>query len=186
MSTNLTALKPEYVADRLARRQAVLVDIREPDEFARLHIMGALSRPLSTLGPAGLKMEPGHDVVFTCRSGMRTAANCEGLRAAVEGDAFILDGGLDGWAAAGLPLEANSKAPIELVRQVHIAAGSLVLIGVCLGFTLSPVFFGLSAFVGAGLALAGVTGFCGMARLLALMPWNRAAPANLGIGNNRL
>jgi rhodanese-related sulfurtransferase len=63
------------------------------------------------------------------------------------------------------------------MRQVQIAAGGLVLAGVALGFTVHPVFFGLSAFVGAGLALAGVTGFCGMARLLAVMPWNRLARA---------
>jgi hypothetical protein len=39
----------------------------------------------------------------------------------------------------------------------------------------TPVFFGLAAFVGAGLVMAGTTGWCGMARLLAHMPWNRPA-----------
>jgi hypothetical protein len=46
-----------------------------------------------------------------------------------------------------------------------------------LGLLVHPAFFGLAAFVGAGLAFAGLTGFCGMARLLALAPWNRVARA---------
>jgi rhodanese-related sulfurtransferase len=153
----------------------VLVDIREPEEFARRRVKGALSRPLSVFEQASVRLEPSRDVVFTCRSGMRTAANSERLTAAVDGPAFVLEGGLDAWTAAGLPLEEDRKAPLALMRQVQIAAGLLVLVGVGLGFAVSPAFFGVSAFAGAGLTFAGTTGFCGMARLLALMPWNRRA-----------
>jgi hypothetical protein len=60
---------------------------------------------------------------------------------------------------------------------VQIGAGSLILIGVGLGFTVNPAFFALAGLVGAGLTVAGATGFCGMARLLALAPWNRRASA---------
>ena len=102
-------------------------------------------------------------------------ANCDRLRAAVDGETFILEGGLDAWVASGLPVQEDRKAPLELMRQVQIAAGLLVLLGVGLGFAVSPVFFGLSLFVGAGLTFAGVSGFCGMARPLAVMPWNRRA-----------
>ncbi len=177
MTAQLKTLKPDHVAELLRSRRAVLVDIREPDEFARRHIKGALSRPLSALESAHLKIEPSTEVVFTCRSGMRTAANCDRLAASVAGEAFVLEGGVDAWTAAGLPLEVDRKAPLEIMRQVQIAAGSLVLAGVGLGLTVSPLFFGLSAFVGAGLAFAGATGFCGMARLLAMAPWNRPAAA---------
>lgn len=173
MNTALIPLKPDDVERRLQRRQAVLVDIREADEFARRHVRGALSRPLSGFEQAHLKVDPGKDVVFTCRTGMRTGANCQRLAAVVEGPAYVLEGGVDAWAAAGLPVNEDRKAPLEIQRQVHIAAGALVLAGVALGFTLHPAFFGLSAFVGAGLAFAGVTGFCGMATLLAQAPWNR-------------
>jgi rhodanese-related sulfurtransferase len=86
-----------------------------------------------------------------------------------------LTGGIDGWAAAGLPVEVDRGKPIEIMRQVQIAAGVLVLTGVILGLLVAPGFFGLSAFVGAGLTFAGLTGWCGMAKLLAVMPWNRAA-----------
>ena len=177
MTAELTPLKPTQVATLLADRRAVLVDIREPDEFARRHVKGALSRPLSAFEKAHLRLEAGRGVVFACRSGMRTAANCDRLRTAVEGEAFILEGGLDAWAAAGLPIEEDRRAPLELMRQVQIAAGLLVLLGVGLGFGASPVFFGVAAFVGAGLTFAGATGLCGMARLLAAMPWNRRGAA---------
>jgi rhodanese-related sulfurtransferase len=177
MPATLTALKPEIVADRIRFGRAILVDIREPDEFARRHVKGALSRPLSSFETAHLKIEAGKEVIFTCRSGMRTASSCDRLAKSVDGAAFILEGGVDGWAADGLPLVEDRKAPLEIMRQVQIAAGSLVLLGVVLGLSVHPAFFGLSAFVGAGLTFAGVSGFCGMARLLAIMPWNRAARA---------
>ena len=172
MTATLTPLAPDAVAERLKLGKAVLVDIREPDEFARRHIKGALSRPLSIFEKAHLKIEPSKEVVFTCRTGMRTAGHLERLKASVDGEAFVLKGGVDAWAAAGLPLEDNRKAPIEIMRQVQLTAGVLILTGVALGLAVSPAWFGLSAFVGAGLTFAGATGFCGMARVLALMPWN--------------
>ena len=58
-------------------------------------------------------------------------------------------------------------------RQVMIVAGSMVLAGVLLGISVSPLWFYLSAFVGLGLVFSGVTGFCLMAYMLKRMPWNR-------------
>lgn len=177
MTAKLSPLSPAEVHARLAAGKAVLVDIREPDEFARSHVAGALSRPLSQWEQAPLSISPGAGVVFTCRSGARTHGACDRLAARIEGNAYVLDGGLDGWARSGLPLKFNRKAPLEIMRQVQIAAGLLVLVGVIMGFAASPVWFGLAAFVGAGLTFAGVSGFCGMARLLMLAPWNRAGAA---------
>ena len=177
MTAKLHKLSPQQVRERIDTGRAVLVDIREHDEFARSHVKGAQSQPLSTWEKAHLSIDPDADVIFTCRSGMRTAGACDRLAARVNGDAFVLNGGLDAWAKAGLPVETNADAPMEIMRQVQIAAGSLVLIGVILGFLVAPAWFALSAFVGAGLTFAGVSGFCGMARLLMLAPWNRATPA---------
>jgi rhodanese-related sulfurtransferase len=169
----LHPLTPPQVRERLNAGRAILVDIREADEFARSHIIGAQSQPLSTWEKAHLSVNPDADVIFTCRSGMRTAGACDRLAARVSGDAFVLEGGLDAWAKAGLPVATNADAPMEIMRQVQIAAGSLVLIGVVLGFLVSPIWFGLSGFVGAGLTFAGISRFCGMARVLMLAPWNR-------------
>ena len=172
MTAILTALSPAETRRRVTESGAILVDIREADEYVRRHIPGALSQPLSGWEAAHLTVDPQHDVIFTCRTGMRTAGACNRLAARVSGSAFVLEGGVDAWEKAGLPLAIDSKAPLEIMRQVQIAAGLLVLAGVVLGFAAAPVWFGLSAFVGAGLTLAGVTGFCGMARLLMLAPWN--------------
>lgn len=177
MTAIVHKLSPQEVRERLDTGRAVLVDIREPDEFARSHIKGAHSQPLSQWEKAHLTIDPDTDVIFTCRSGMRTAGACDRLAARITGDAFVLDGGLNAWEKAGLPVETDKNAPLEIMRQVQIAAGSLVLIGVLLGFLVAPAWFGLSAFVGAGLSFAGMTGFCGMARLLMLMPWNRVQSA---------
>ncbi|MFZ4747810.1 MAG: rhodanese family protein [Sphingomonas sp.] len=173
MPKSLIALKPEYVEERVRQGHALLIDIREDDEFARRHVPGALSRPLSHFDAVALPEMDGTDVIFTCRSGMRTSAHAARLAAPVGGTANVLEGGLDAWARAGLPVEANRKAPLEMMRQVQIVAGSLVLAGVLLGWLISPYFFGLAAFVGAGLTFAGISGFCGMAKLLAFLPWNR-------------
>ena len=165
-------------ARALVEKGAVLVDIREADERAREHVPGARHNPLSRLSP--VDAPPGGVVIFHCRSGARTAANAARLADAAACDAYILEGGMDAWKRAGLPVAARKGQPIEIMRQVQITAGSLVLLGVILGFTVSPAWFGLSGFIGAGLTFAGISGWCGMARMLALMPWNRAAARAMG------
>jgi len=177
MST-LKTISPERAAE-LIRNGAMLVDVREGDEHARERIPGARHVALSRLDAQAPVQRDDAIVIFHCRSGARTQANASRLATAAGCEAFVLEGGLDGWKKAGLPTAIDRKQPLELMRQVQIAAGSLVLTGVLLGFLVNPAFYLLSGFVGAGLTLAGVTGFCGMARLLAVMPWNRrvAAPA---------
>jgi rhodanese-related sulfurtransferase len=177
MTATLLSLPPAEVRARLENGRAVLIDIREADEFARSHVPGARSLPLSGWEGANLPAAAGTEVIFTCRSGMRTAGACDRLAARVPGPAYVLDGGLDAWGKAGLPLAVDHDAPLEIMRQVQIAAGSLVLAGVLLGWLVAPGFFALAAFVGAGLTFAGATGFCGMARLLMLAPWNRPRTA---------
>ena len=165
-------------ARALIEKGAILVDIREADEHARERVPGARHNPLSRLSP--VDAPPGAAVIFHCRSGARTAANAGKLADAANCDAYILEGGMDAWKRAGQPIAANKSQPIEIMRQVQITAGSLVLLGVILGFTVAPGWFALSGFIGAGLTFAGVSGWCGMAKVLALMPWNRAAARAMG------
>jgi rhodanese-related sulfurtransferase len=161
-------------AHRLLDEGAILVDIREADERAREHVPGARHNPLSRL--ASVDAGGAKAVIFHCRSGARTAANAQRLAAVANCAAYTLEGGLEAWKKAGLPVNVDARQPIEIMRQVQIAAGSLVLAGVALGIWVAPAFLALSAFVGAGLVFAGATGWCGMARLLAYMPWNRRVP----------
>ncbi|OYW46077.1 MAG: hypothetical protein B7Z08_07910 [Sphingomonadales bacterium 32-68-7] len=167
---SLTPISPTDAA-RLIESGALLFDIRPEDERARLTIDAARPMALDRLAPvAGAQ-----SVIFHCRSGMRTQANAGALAACSEGEAYFIEGGIEGWRQAGLPVRIDTGQPIELMRQVQIAAGALILIGVALGFALSPLWFGLAGFIGAGLTMAGVTGWCGMAQVLARMPWNRRA-----------
>jgi rhodanese-related sulfurtransferase len=168
---------PQTITPDEARRRieagAVLVDIRDPDEYARAHIPCARNLPLAQIG----RIDGVPEVIFHCRSGMRTAANAAALAAATDAPVYLLEGGIDAWRKAGLDCAVDRKQPLEIMRQVQIAAGLMVLAGVLLGFALDPLWFGLAAFVGAGLTVAGITGWCGMARLLAVMPWNRRQAA---------
>jgi rhodanese-related sulfurtransferase len=169
----LPAITPEE-AQRLLADGAILVDIREPDEHARQHIPGARHLPLSRLDEVDLAVHEGKPVIFHCRSGARTLANA-GRLAERSGacDAYVVAGGLDAWRAAGLPIVADRRRPIELQRQVQIGAGGLVLGGTLLSALVSPLFLLVPGFVGAGLIFAGASGFCGMAHLLMRAPWNR-------------
>ena len=152
---------------------AILIDIRETDEHAREHVLGARLAPLSSIDAHDFDRDHDKIAIFHCKSGMRTQANAARLLARGFPKAFFLDGGLEGWKQAGYAVHANRKAPLEIMRQVQITAGSLVVLGVMLGMFVHPAFYGLSAFVGAGLAFAGASGWCGMATVLKAMPWNR-------------
>lgn len=170
----LSTLSPAD-ARALIDQGARLVDIRGTDEHARERIPGALNLPLDRIGDLP---RDGRSVVFHCRSGMRTTANAARLAAAAgDAPAFVLAGGIDAWRGAGEATVADKRQPLEIMRQVQIAAGALVLAGVVLGVLVAPGFLGLPAFVGAGLMVAGITGWCGMANILRAMPWNRRARA---------
>jgi len=172
LMTALKTISAAQAADRI-RAGAVLVDIRELDEHERERIPGARHHALSKLDIASPAW-PGDDVlIFHCKAGARTQANAPRLAAAAGCEAFVLEGGIEAWKKLGLPIERQPKQPIAMIRQVQILAGSLVVVGVVLGFLAAPAFYALPIFVGAGLVFAGLRDSCGLARLLSLMPWNR-------------
>lgn len=170
----MKTLSPE-AAQRLLTQGALLIDIRGADEHARERIPGACCIPLAALADAPQLRGAPSPLLFHCRSGMRTQVNAAALEAAAAGrEAYVLEGGLEAWKRAGLALAGDAGAPLELNRQVQIVVGSLLLLGSVLAATLSPWCLLLCGALGAGLLFAGLSGFCGMARLLLRMPWNRA------------
>lgn len=177
--TTLSSITPQEAAGRLRDGSLTLIDIREADEYAREHIPGAISMPLSALEKGHINVAAASgaqgDIVFHCKSGMRTSANCARLSAHVSGPAFMLEGGLDAWKRAGLAVKQKAGAPIELMRQVQIVIGVFILSGIALTLAVHPYFIAIPTLMGAGLVFAGVSGWCGMAKLIALAPWNRAA-----------
>jgi rhodanese-related sulfurtransferase len=155
---------------------AICIDIRESCEFQREHIDGAICVPFEQLIANGLSdVQKNRGVIFSCKSGWRTKNASKQLAELAENGAveiYLLDNGLNGWKSAGFTV-IKQKTVLPIMRQVQIAAGSLVLLGMLLGSAVNPLFYLLSTFVGAGLVFAGITGFCGMAVLLGKMPWNK-------------
>lgn len=169
---SLPLIDAARAAALLREGRATLVDVREADERARAHVPGSAHWPLSRLDQG--EAPQGAVLIFHCASGARTTQNGAVLAAKAGGcDAFAVQGGLAALRGAGVPIAENRRAPLPLMRQVQIVAGSLALLGAVLAATVHPGFIALSGFVGAGLAMAGITGFCPMANALAAMPWNR-------------
>jgi len=168
-----TILDPQSVREAHAAGKVRLIDVRTPAEFGEVHIAGSTLMPLDRLDPAEIT----GPAVLVCRSGKRAEQARQKLAAAGCEHLAVLEGGVTAWEQAGLPVQ-RGKAVLSLERQVRIAAGLLVLTGVGLGTWVHPGFYGLAAFVGAGLTFAGITDWCGMAMLLAKMPWNQRS----GIG----
>jgi rhodanese-related sulfurtransferase len=159
------------LADQLAASDVTVIDVREPMEYASGHISGSLNIPMSRITKVDLPRGP---LVLVCQSGNRSSkALTQLLEKGHPHPVVDLLGGVPAWQQAGFSVRKLKGAPLPLMRQVQIAAGSLVLLGVILSQTVAPGWIWLSGFVGAGLTFAGISGFCGMARLLAVMPWNR-------------
>ncbi|MDA0997816.1 MAG: rhodanese family protein [Proteobacteria bacterium] len=173
-------LTPEQAKARLDAGAATLIDIRGAGEFAERRIPGASLCPANTLTPALGRYAAGRDAIFYCASGTRTMLNSARIDDAGFSQAYGIDGGLNGWSKAGLPVD-GAAGGLDIQRQVQLVVGILVLASAGLGFWVSPYFLAVTAFIGCGLIMAGATGFCGMALIIAKMPWNRrpAEPSKL-------
>ena len=177
----VATISPTQLADLRRRGESVtLIDVRTPAEYGEVHVEGARNVPLDRLDPKDVATaHGGHGpLYFICRSGGRSAKACEKLLAAGVADVVSVEGGTSACETAGLPVIRGQKA-MSLERQVRIAAGALVAAGAALGAfgpdeTWRSVGLGLAGFVGAGLVFAGITDTCGMAMLIARMPWNQA------------
>lgn len=178
----IATCSPETLKGHMTRGDKfILLDVRTPAEFQEIHVQGAENLPLDRLDAkaliasrAELKERP---VLVICRSGARSQKACEALVAAGLEGARTVEGGTLACAQAGIEVVRGQKT-ISLERQVRIAAGLLVLLGTAVGYFVHPAALGLAAFVGAGLTFAGITDTCGMAMLLAKMPWNQASGAS--------
>lgn len=173
----MMTISPARLAELTNAAQPIeLIDVRTPFEFRDAHVKGARNIPLDQLDPKsflhqrkGASSEP---LYLICQSGSRGQKACERFVQAGFKNVVNIEGGTMACITAGLPIMRGKKA-VSLERQVRIAAGSLVLIGAALAWLVHPAFIGLSAFIGAGLVFAGITDTCGMAMVLAKMPWNQ-------------
>ena len=152
-----------------------LIDVRTPAEFAEIHAELARLLPLDKVSAEAVKQfktaAADVPVYVICKSGNRGRQACEKLKNAGL-HVVNVEGGTTAWAAAGLPV-VRGKKTMSLERQVRIVAGAMVFTGTLLGAFVEPLFLVVPGFVGAGLVFAGVTDTCGMAMMLARMPWNQ-------------
>mgnify|MGYP001826302231 CR=1 FL=1 len=160
-------------------RQVHLVDVRTPAEYRSAHAAGSVSIPLDQLSPEKLVMRLGDSragrdqpLYLTCQSGLRARQAAERLMQSGLENLYLLDGGTEAWMKAGLPMRRCGSA-ISLERQVQITIGTLLVLKVLFGFTIHELFFAAIPIIGAGLIVAGVTRWCGLSRLISMMPWNR-------------
>lgn len=161
---------------RKAGQSCDLIDVRTPVEYREVHVEFARNVPLDQLDPESIMRarngNSGEPLYVICQLGGRSQQACETFQKKGFANVVSVEGGTKACEQTDLPLIRGKKA-ISLERQVRIVAGSLVLIGVILGATIHPYFYGLSGFVGAGLLFAGISDTCGMGILLSKMPWNQ-------------
>lgn len=151
-----------------------IVDVREPAEYAAEHLKGAIPVALSSFsGTTGQNLSKTQPLYVICQSGNRACKAADKFEALGFADVRVLEGGLRAWVEAGKPIEKSKSGIWNLERQVRFAAGSLVLIGVILAWKVSMAWLLLSGFVAGGLMFSAVTDTCGMAMVLARMPWNQ-------------
>jgi rhodanese-related sulfurtransferase len=98
-------LTPVEVARGLTEGKVLLVDVREPNETARERYPGAVIIPMSVFDAELIPDPQGRQVVFACRSGVRSVTASQVAQAqGLPYDAHLA-GGLLAWKAAGLPTE---------------------------------------------------------------------------------
>lgn len=158
---------------KLGKGKVTLIDVREMAEHHSEKIPGSIHIPLGKIDIAQLPNSKG-EIIFHCQSGRRSMEACKKiLEKNPNLKIYSLEGGIAAWKEAGHEIEKGQRNVIPIDRQTQIIAGILILTGFSLGKFLDPNFYYLSAFIGAGLTFAGISGWCGMAKLLAIMPWNR-------------
>lgn len=156
---------------------AFLLDVRTPGEFETVHVPGAKLVPLADLDPGTFRRQCGDGtapVYVLCQSGGRARKAIEKLERGGIQSCVLVEGGTQAWVDAGLPVNRGESKTLPLMRQVQIVAGSIIAAGALLALTVNPLFVIVPLVIGCGLVFAGISGFCGMAVLLARMPWNRA------------
>ncbi len=153
--------------------KALLIDVREKNEFAAEHILGAKLMPLSKFDPRWISNEAHRKIVLQCQSGNCSQAVTNKMFAAGFRKIVYLKGGLAAWKTAEYPTVVNEEATINIFRQVQIVTGSLVLLGIILGAFISPWCLIISGLVGAQLVFAGITDTIAIAMLIARLPLNQ-------------
>ncbi|MFE2628781.1 rhodanese-like domain-containing protein [Streptomyces sp. NPDC059374] len=179
--TRPTALATDEARTRL--HELIVIDVRTPGEYAGGHLPGALNIPLDQIQRALPDIRHAADrgdILVVCASGARSE-NVGRILAEHGVTAATLSGGTGAWTADGHELhrpQGTARATWGMERQVRFTAGTVVLLGLLLGYVVHPAFQLLSAGIAGGLVFSALTNTCGMAALLAKLPHNRPRAAD--------
>jgi adenylyltransferase/sulfurtransferase len=99
-------LTPQVANERVSNGELKIVDVREPWEYARDHIPSATLTPLGQIIARPQEAITADNVVFVCEVGQRSAVAAELAAAAGMQHVFNLEGGMQAWRNAGLPVES--------------------------------------------------------------------------------
>lgn len=155
-----------------------VVDVRERVEWDAGHILGARHMPLSRLAEESGRLDKGRPVHVVCEMGPRARKAGQTLESKAFSDLRVVVPGMSEWRDRGWPLRAEETRVWPIERQVRFTVGVLLLSGATLAWGVHPAFLGIPAFLGLGLLYSAVTGRCGLAAALLLMPWNRRGPGS--------
>ena len=176
-SQSKNSIQPRELHRLIASGQsAYLLDVRTPGEFGAVHVPGATLIPLDELDAAAFCREHSaadRPVYVLCQSGSRAQRAIKKLQCAGLNNCVLVEGGTQAWMDAGLPVNRGESKVLPLMRQVQIVVGLVSAIGAALALTVNTKFAFIPLVMGCGLLFAGITGFCGLAVLLAKMPWNK-------------
>ncbi|MDF1827011.1 MAG: rhodanese-like domain-containing protein [Legionellaceae bacterium] len=158
----------------LSDGEAIVIDVREPGEHAAKNIPEARLCPLGALEKKQLKLPQNKKIVMHCKTGKRGGLACQTLLDIYpELDIYNLEGGIEAWEIAGFKINQSKRWFLPLDQQVQLTIGVLLVLGSVLAYYVNPLFTLFTGFLGCGLTFAGLTGTCGMAKLIAKMPWNK-------------
>lgn len=104
-------VSPNEAVRLMNREKGVVIDVREPGEFAVAHVAGSRNVPIGRLEVAPeLPKNKSLPVILVCATGKRAAQAAKALHAKGYAKAVVLGGGIEAWKTANLPIE-SSKAP---------------------------------------------------------------------------
>ncbi len=187
-SSTPQSVSPAAVALLLqAGKPCQILDVRSRGEWESAHVDGAVLQPLDVLDRAqwsGREVSgPQAPLFILCQAGGR-AARAASVLSAAGVPCSVIEGGLDAWKAAGLPVVFGKSKVLPLMRQVQIVIGLVSGVGSALAVWNHPLFGLIPLAMGAGLLFAGLSGTCGLALLMARMPWNRGTQVSAGTASN--
>lgn len=170
----MKSIDPKTAKEWIDKNEAIVIDVRQPEEYRAMHISEAHLIPLGELEEHRIPDATNKKIIVHCKLGMRGKTACEKLQTENPGlDVYNMEGGITAWESAGFKVLKQGKAPFPIDRQVQVTIGSGVILGLILGYFVSSAFLLLSGFFGAGLLFSGITGTCRLAMLMAKMPWNK-------------